>query len=466
MIPRKREKIFLFETQQNSYKIINSNASWKCVPLRIKCLVSLRWNNVTYKSLKSSLLHIDSILSLLSNSVSNICTSIRSRRVAVQFSGGKNASFDTSKHILNYYVIPFDYWYTCVHPHCLPMESNWYLKRTESEVQSKHFMYVDQELNLNGHIWGLLFLQWCLFPTKIPEDLKKWLWVLWPEVCISCVRCMYFWLYVHFIPVLRQGHVADYSSIEKPVLSRAFPNCFLHIVNFASELTVPPSPQRWRNQVTFVNLWSCMLIIYYANDGQIWDLSYWAQCQWHLWMGRHSWGVALQHMCVFLLSMTWVCLIGSAGERVCARLCWGCWNSIRQMGLFRELSLLPKKGPICSSLLPTINMYSTYPFCLHSSIRMFFSAFCFHRLQPLIKTWMHLSPFHSHKINSGNTTRVYCRFQERGKSVNLYCKAFTAGITMFGLTAKSESWSRQPGPRWRKERTEMIHLYRGPLRAG
>ena len=71
------------------------------------------------------------------------------------------------------------------------------------------------------------------------------------------------------------------------------------------------------------------------------------------------------------------CMCVIAARCGCMRVCWGGWNSIRQMGLFRVLSLLPKKGPICLSLLPTlhINMYSTYPFYLHSSIQLF--CFCF-----------------------------------------------------------------------------------------
>lgn len=31
---------------------------------------------------------------------------------------------------------------------------------------------------------------------------------------------------------------------------------------------------------------------------------------------------------------------------------------------------------------------------------------------------MHLSPFHSHKMNLRDTTGLYWRFQERGESVN------------------------------------------------
>lgn len=50
---------------------------------------------------------------------------------------------------------------------------------------------------------------------------------------------------------------------------------------------------------------------------------------------------------------------------------------------------------------------------------------------------MHLTPFHSQKMNLRNTIGVYCGFQERGESVNLYCKAFTAGITLFSLDSKS-----------------------------
>lgn len=179
-----------------------------------------------------------------------------------------------------------------------------------------------------------------------------------------------------------------------------------------------------------------MLIIYYANDGQIWDLSYWAQCQWHLWMGRHSWGVALQHMCVFLLPMTWVCLIGTTGERVCARLCWGCWNSIRQMGLFRVLSLLPKKEPICSSLLPTINMYSTYPFCLHSSIRLFFSAFASigysHWLKPEC-TW---APFTATKLTRETQQGCIAGFKREEKAWT-----FSARLLLQGLLCSA--WQRK-----------------------
>lgn len=113
------------------------------------------------------------------------------------------------------------------------------------------------------------------------------------------------------------------------------------------------------------------------------------------------------------------------------------------MGLFRVLSLLPKKRPICFSLLPTthINMYSAYPFCLH-----FFHLLCFVfvflcLLLPLVtvvdENRMHLTPFHSQKMNLRNTIGVYCGFQERGESVNLYCKAFTARITLFSLDSKS-----------------------------
>lgn len=93
-------------------------------------------------------------------------------------------------------------------------------------------------------------------------------------------------------------------------------------------------------------------------------------------------------------------------QRGCGCMCVfieGCWNSIRQMGLFRVLSLLPKKGPICLSLLPTkrINMYSTFPFCLHFSIDSpcfcFFFAFCLHWLQLLMKTQCTSTPFTARK---------------------------------------------------------------------
>ena len=63
-----------------------------------------------------------------------------------------------------------------------------------------------------GHIWSRLFLQWCLLPTKTLQT-PKWLWVLWPKVCIWCVWCMYFRLNVHFIPV-HQMHVTDYASVD------------------------------------------------------------------------------------------------------------------------------------------------------------------------------------------------------------------------------------------------------------
>lgn len=152
-------------------------------------------------------------------------------------------------------------------------------------------------------------------------------------------------------------------------------------------------------------------------------------------------------------------------------LCWGCWNSVRQMGLFRVLSLLPKKRPICFSLLPTIhiNMYSTYPFCLHFSIDLpcfcFFFAFCFNWLQPLMK---HNAPEPlSQPVNKTEKHNrvVLLVSRERRKREPIvqgfYCRDYS-----LRLDSESESWSRQPGPRWRKERTEMIHLYWGSLRAG
>lgn len=152
--------------------------------------------------------------------------------------------------------------------------------------------------------------------------------------------------------------------------------------------------------------------------------------------------------------------------------CWWCWNSIRQMGLFRVLSLLPKKGPICSSLLPTIhiNMYSTFPFCLHFSIHLpwFFVlpfAFCFRSLQLLMKTkstWTLSQPENELEKHNSGVLQVSRERRKREPLVrSFYCRDYSVR-----LDSKSESWSRQPGPRWRKKRTEMIHLYCGSLRAG
>lgn len=121
-----------------------------------------------------------------------------------------------------------------------------------------------------------------------------------------------------------------------------------------------------------------MLIIYYANDGQMWELSYWAQCLWHLSMGWHSWEVTLQHMGV--LCMMWV--FNRVHGYVCV--CWGCWNSIRQMDLFRVLSLLPKKGPnmFLSFANSTHHMYiHTYIYIcrvhIHFAYDLLFTCFSF-----------------------------------------------------------------------------------------
>lgn len=185
-----------------------------------------------------------------------------------------------------------------------------------------------------------------------------------------------------------------------------------------------------------------MLIVYYANYGQIWDLSYWAQCQWHLWMGRHSWEVALQHMRV-------CCDVSvfNREQRLCVYVCLVCcgwWNSIRQMGLFRVLSLLPKKGPICFSIFANnthqyvqhISILLTF-FSIHFSCFCFFFAFCFHWLQPLMKTNRTWAPFTATKWTWETHNRGVLQVSREGKAWT-----FSARLLLQGLLCSAWQWKQ------------------------
>ena len=104
------------------------------------------------------------------------------------------------------------------------------------------------------------------------------------------------------------------------------------------------------------------------------------------------------------------------------------------MGLFRVLSLLPKKGPICFSLLPTIhiNMYSAYSLCLHFSIDSPPFSFFLCRLllwfQPLIK---HIAPeplSHPENETEKHNTGVSLVWREPKKSA-----IYSAWLLLQGL---------------------------------
>lgn len=140
-------------------------------------------------------------------------------------------------------------------------------------------------------------------------------YVLWPNS-----KCMYFhlcWFYnwtkttqINFVLKLgiltepKTMHSMTFVTRKVHLILHTLPFWWIYLMTLAWRNSIEEifdlstqSVVCWRNQVTLVNLWTNLLIIYYANDGHIWDLSNWAQCQWHLWMRRHSWVVALQHMC-------------------------------------------------------------------------------------------------------------------------------------------------------------------------
>lgn len=129
-------------------------------------------------------------------------------------------------------------------------------------------------------------------------------------------------------------------------------------------------------------------------------------------------------------------------EGGCVSVCWGSWNSIKQMDLLRVSSLLPKKGPNMSLFLAnSTQQYAEHIsiwLTIHHSLVFYFFLFVLLPLVPAAdESRTHLSPFHGHKMNRRNRTGPRCGFQERGGSVNLQREAFTAGITLLGLTARA-----------------------------
>lgn len=158
-------------------------------------------------------------------------------------------------------------------------------------------------------------------------------------------------------------------------------------------------------------------------------------------------------------------------EHGCVFVCCGCWNSIRQMGLFRVLSLLPKKGPICFSIFA--NNTHQYVHCISIFLKFFpFTCLVFVLSLPFAAIgyshwWKQNAPEplsqpenELEKLNGG-VLQVSRERRKREPSVQVfYCRDYSVQ-----LDSETESWSRQPGSRWRKERTEMIHLYRGSPRA-
>lgn len=154
--------------------------------------------------------------------------------------------------------------------------------------------------------------------------------------------------------------------------------------------------------------------------------------------------------------------------------CWGCWNSIRQMDLFRVFSLLPKKGSnmffsFANSKHQYVEHISIRLTIFHSLVYSFF-LFCLFVLLPLVtaadESRTHLSPFHGHKMNRRDKTGLHCGFSRERRKRDPLARGFYSRDYSARLDSEGESRSRQPGPRRRKERTEMIHLYRGSLRVG
>lgn len=156
------------------------------------------------------------------------------------------------------------------------------------------------------------------------------------------------------------------------------------------------------------------------------EIHYTEQCQCHLWMGRHSWEVAFQHMCV------------------CVCVYWDCWNSIRQMGLFRVLSLLPKKGPICSCILPTIdiNIQHAYIFLFNSACFYFYSLpFSSVGYGCWWKSKCTLTPFTSQKMNVSVRPRCFRGEKHEPLVRGCYCRDYSVR-----LDRESRSGRRQPRP--------------------
>lgn len=151
----------------------------------------------------------------------------------------------------------------------------------------------------------------------------------------------------------------------------------------------------------------------------------------------------------------------------------GCWNSIRQMGLLEYYLYCQRKDQSVSlfcqqyTSICTAHFHFAYIFSLTCPVFLFFFLSF---LPPLVtavdENTMHLNPFHSQKIKLRNTTGVYCWFQEGGEKREPIVQGFYCRDYSVRLDSESESWSRQPGPQWREERTEMIHLYCGSLRTG
>lgn len=119
-------------------------------------------------------------------------------------------------------------------------------------------------------------------------------------------------------------------------------------------------------------------------------------------------------------------------EDGCVRVCWGSWNSIKQMDLFRVSSLLPKKGRNMS--LSFAN--STQQYAEHISIwltifhSLVFSLFLF-VLLPLVtaadESRTHLSPFQGHKMRE---TRQGCivRFEREEKAWTFGARLLQQGL--------------------------------------
>lgn len=154
-------------------------------------------------------------------------------------------------------------------------------------------------------------------------------------------------------------------------------------------------------------------------------------------------------------------------EDGCVSVCWGSWNSIKQMDLLRVSSLLPKKGPN----MPLSLANRTQQYAEHISIWPFtcflLFSFCFASMSssrwrkqntPEPLSWPQNEP---EKQNRAALWVSRERRKREPSARGFYSRDYSAR-----LDSEGESRSRQLGPRRRKERAEMIHLYCGSLRVG